>query len=121
LRRLDTPREFGNRLRRLDPESGSEAFAAAGGGRDYLEMLGADILEELCLGAALDDMAQIGERDRLFMDLEFADLGELADKIPQPKFVEVHLPALDRHFMHHRNLLRIVAGFLRFFGRHATW
>jgi hypothetical protein len=64
-------------------------------------MLDADILEELSLGAALDDMAQIGERDRLFMYFELAELGKLADKIPQPKLVEVHLASLDRHLMYH--------------------
>ena len=46
-------------------------------------------------------MAQIGERDRLFMYFELAELGKLADKIPQPKLVEVHLASLDRHLMYH--------------------
>jgi hypothetical protein len=55
------------------------------------------------------------------MHFELADLGELADKIPQPEFVEVHFPALDRHFAHHRYLLRSVAGLLRFLGPSATW
>ena len=96
------------------PKAAATRLRLPADGGDHLVMLGAGFLEEHRFRRLLDDRAHIGERDRLLMHLDLADLDQLSDEIPQPEFLEVHLASLDRHLMYHRTLLPDLAGFSRF-------
>ncbi len=90
LRLRDAAIELGGDLALLDPEGGGDALAAAGDGGDHFILLGARFLEEHRFRRLLDDRAHIGERDRLFVSLDLADLDKFFDERPQAEFLEIH-------------------------------
>jgi hypothetical protein len=70
--------------------------AAASRRRHHLVLLGADPLEIFCLRRGLDDGTEIGERNRLLVDLHFTDCDQLLDEGSQPEFVEVDVAGRHR-------------------------
>ena len=84
-----------------DAERRGQPLAAAGDRRHHLVLFGAHALEMRGLRRRLDHRAQVGERHRLVMNLDLADLGQLAHEIAQPEFFEIDLNAgLDRLWVH---------------------
>ncbi len=70
-------------------EGGGEALAVARGLGDQLDLLGAGLLEQHRLVGALDDRAQAGERHRLVVNLDLAELDQALDEAAQAVFVEI--------------------------------
>ena len=70
-------------------ERGGVTAAAAADRADDLEMLGPGILEQCRLGRGLDHGADVGERDRLVVDIDLAHADQLLDKAPQPELFEI--------------------------------
>ena len=104
LRIAHAAHEFVRDLALANAERRGQPLAAAGDGGDHLVLLGAHALEMRGLRRRLDDGAQVGERHRLVVHLDLADLGELADEAPQTEFFEVDLDAgLDRLCAHGLN------------------
>ena len=104
LRVAHAAHEFMRDLALANAKRRGQPLAAAGDGGDHLVLLGAHALEVRGLRRRLDHRAQVGERHRLVVHLDLADLGELADEIPQAEFFEVDLDAgLDRLCAHGLN------------------
>jgi hypothetical protein len=104
LRVAHAAHEFMRDLALADAERRGQPLAAAGDRGDHLVLRGAHPLEMRGLRGRLDHRAEVGERHRLVVHLDLADLGELVDEVPQAEFFEVDLDTgLDRLCAHGLN------------------
>jgi len=72
-----------------DAERRGHAAAAAADGADDLEMLRPGILKQARLRRRFDHAADLGECNRLFVDLDLAESDQLLDEPAKPKSVEI--------------------------------
>ena len=96
LRIVHPPHVFVDHVALVGAEGGGEPSPAAGHRRHHLVLLGADPFEIFCLRRGLDDGTEIGERNRLLVDLHFTDCDQLLDEGSQPELVEVDVAGRHR-------------------------
>ena len=102
LRIIHAPHVFVRYLPLADAEGGREPPPAARHRGDQFELLRTHAPEKRCLGRGLDDGAEPGQGDRLFMYLDLADLDQAIDERPEPEFLEIDTRARHRGFCLHR-------------------
>src|SRR5205807_2562368 len=90
LRILHPPRKFLRKPALVGPAEGRGIAAAAAADRaDDLKMLRAHVLEQGRLGRGLDHGADIGQGERLRVDLDLAEIDQALDKTSQAKLFEI--------------------------------
>ena len=66
-------------------------------------MLGAGVLEQDGLRRFGDRGREVGQRDRLGVDLGLADRDQMLGKVPQPEFFEIGGAVASGYRLKHRN------------------
>src|SRR5262245_47063183 len=70
-------------------ERGGNALASARYGRDKLELLGPCLLEQRGALVGFDDRAQVEQRHRLLVDIDFTHFDQLLDETTETEFLEI--------------------------------